>query len=289
MKKIILLIGTALITTLLILNINAKGSPLGDYFFNITDKYFGVTANKKIIDDDSLSNSQSDSRSESVQASAQENNIATNKFSLENSTFLNSEGKRIIKDPNDLLVLVNKYRNLPYDWVPDDLVVPKVVFAFQGDSPRKLMREEAALALEELFKEAKKDNINIAATSGYRSAETQERIFKSNAKIKGEEEANKTSAKPGQSEHQTGLAMDITSASVNFGLIEEFGDTPEGRWLKENAAKFGFIIRYPKDKENITKYSYEPWHIRYVGKETAIAIENMGVTLEEYLNAVDSL
>lgn len=246
------------------------------------DKNVDMPANKKIID--------STAHNENVQANSQESkDVRTleSKQALGNATFVSSQGKHIIKDPDDLLVIVNKSRNLPSDWVPKDLVAPNVAFAFKEDSPRRYMRAEAARALEELFNQARKDNIRILATSGYRSFATQKRIFESNAKRYGEAVANQSSAYPGQSEHQTGLAMDVTSASVNYKLEESFGQTAEGKWLKENAANFGFIIRYPKGKENITKYNYEPWHIRYVGKETAKAISDKNITLEEYFNAVD--
>jgi D-alanyl-D-alanine carboxypeptidase len=103
------------------------------------------------------------------------------------------------------------------------------------------------------------------------------------AKQRGEEVANKTTAYPGQSEHQTGLAMDVSSASVNYQLLESFGETTEGIWLAENAPDFGFIIRYPKGKEEITGYSYEPWHLRYLGIETALQVSARGITYEEYL------
>lgn len=189
----------------------------------------------------------------------------------------------IIKEPNDILVLVNKERALPSDYVPSDLVIPNVNFPFTEDLPKKYMREVAARALEELFQKAKEDNIELFATSGYRSYNTQKSIFEANVRRKGEKEANKTSAYPGQSEHQTGLAMDVTSRSVGFGLEESFGDVKEGIWVRENAHKFGFIVRYPKGKERITGYSYEPWHLRYVGKEVAEAITAAGITLEEYL------
>lgn len=246
------------------------------------DKQIGNPPNKKIIDD-------------SVQAAVPRETTevptaeATGRasFDPEKASFVNSEGKRIIREPDDYLVLVNKSYNLPSDWEPKDLVVPNITFAFSGDAPRKYMREEAARALEGLFNKAREDNIKIAATSGYRSYETQKRIFQTNAQKYGEKQANMTSAYPGQSEHQTGLAMDITCAGVNFDLVEAFGETAEGRWLAKNAAEFGFIIRYPEDKVNITKYNYEPWHVRYVGQATARAISEEGITLEEYFNAVD--
>ena len=97
------------------------------------------------------------------------------------------------------------------------------------------------------------------------------------------EKANRTSAKAGQSEHQTGLAMDITLKSLNYELTTSFGNTAEGKWVEKNAHNYGFIIRYPEGKEDITGYSYEPWHIRSVGVDLATKIYNSGLTYEEYL------
>ncbi|GED13681.1 hypothetical protein AMI01nite_16720 [Aneurinibacillus migulanus] len=195
---------------------------------------------------------------------------------------IDGNGKVIVTNASSVTVLVNKKRNLPADYEPTDLVVPNVAFSFAGDSPKKQLRRSAARALEALFAQAKKDRIDLKAVSGYRSYSTQKAIFSRNAKKKGKEVANRTSAYPGQSEHQTGLAMDVSSASVSYGLEQRFGNTKEGKWLAKNAPAFGFIIRYPKDKESITGYSYEPWHIRYVGKDIAQAVANRGVTLEEY-------
>ncbi len=185
-------------------------------------------------------------------------------------------------EAKDVMVLVNKQRMLPSDYVPPDLVEVKIPFSFEGKSPKKMMREEAAEALEKLFAQAAKEHIKLAGVSAYRSYATQTAIFNDNAKRQGVQEANKTSAIPGQSEHQTGLAIDVSSPSVNFALEESFGDTVEGKWLAENAPKFGFIIRYPKGKEAVTGYSYEPWHIRYVGVQIAEEIAAKGITLEEY-------
>lgn len=203
-------------------------------------------------------------------------------LAFENTTMLDSSGRQIVTNPDSILVLVNKQRNLPADYVPPDLVIPKVLFPFKEDEPRKFMRAEAAAALEKLFAAAKEANHELYAISGYRSYEKQESIFASYARSKGEAEANKTSAKAGQSEHQTGLAMDITTRRMNFSLAESFGTTPEGLWLGANAHHFGFIIRYPKGKELITGYSYEPWHVRYVGREVAQYLYDNQLTLEEY-------
>ncbi len=197
------------------------------------------------------------------------------------------KGLAVITNASSLYVLVNKKRNLPSDYAPDDLVVPNVPFSFSGDSPKKQMRKEAAKALEKLFEAAEDDGIELKAVSGYRSYSTQKSIFESNAKRKGEEVANRTSARPGQSEHQTGLAMDVSSASVSYGLEESFGDTKEGEWLAKNASAYGFIIRYPKGKERITGYSYEPWHVRYVGEQIAKDVANKKVTLEQYFEEAE--
>lgn len=191
-----------------------------------------------------------------------------------------------IKNPGTILVLVNKTRNLAPDYVPDDLTVPNVKFSFEGSSPKKNMRQEAARALEGLFNEAKKENIDLTAVSGYRSYSTQKALFNNEVKRYGEAAAKKSVAYPGQSEHQTGLSIDVSSPSINNTLSESFGETKEGKWLKENAKSFGFIIRYPKDKVNITGYSYEPWHIRYVGKDAAAYISSSNITLDEYIQKV---
>lgn len=202
-------------------------------------------------------------------------------YSLEDTVVMKN-GIAVITNAKSIAVIVNKKRNLPSDYEPSDLVEPNVKFSFSGDNPKKLMRKEAAKALEQLFAKAKDDKIELAAVSGYRSYATQKAIFDRNAKQKGEDEANKTSAHPGQSEHQTGLAMDVSSKSANYGLEQNFGDTKEGKWLKKNASKFGFVIRYPKGKENITGYTYEPWHVRYLGKELAQEIDASGLTVEEF-------
>ncbi|WP_416296932.1 D-alanyl-D-alanine carboxypeptidase family protein [Paenibacillus illinoisensis] len=194
-----------------------------------------------------------------------------------------SSGLATVTNLASTVVLVNKKRNLPSTYAPKDLVVPNIPFSFSGSSPKKQMRKVAATAIEKLFAAAKKDGIDIKAVSGYRSYSTQKSIFERNASIKGEAVANKTSARPGQSEHQTGLAMDISSASVGYDLQQSFGNTKEGKWLKANAHKYGFIIRYGKDQEKLTGYSYEPWHVRYVGVYIAGEITSQKLTLEQYL------
>lgn len=190
--------------------------------------------------------------------------------------------KRKVSIPN-LLSLANKYYFLPSNYVPNDLVLPNVKHALNKD--QTYMRKEAASALEELFEKAKEEDIILYVRTAYRSYKTQKRIF--DGRINNGEtpiDVNKTSARPGQSEHQLGLAVDITSQSVGNGLTEHFGKTKEGIWVKEHAHEFGFIIRYTEDKVHITGYSYEPWHLRYVGKEAAKEIYENGLVLEEYID-----
>lgn len=192
----------------------------------------------------------------------------------------------VVNNPADTLVLVNKSHALPSDYIPDNLVAPNVRFAFTQDLPKRYMRKEAANALEDLFVAGDKADVNLFAQSGYRSYNRQESIFASYVARDGEDAANKYSARPGESEHQTGLTMDVTSPDINFNINTNFADTEEGKWVKAHAHEFGFIIRYPKGKEDITKYQYEPWHLRYVGKEVAAVIHEKDITLEEYLGVV---
>ncbi len=205
---------------------------------------------------------------------------------LFDTTFVDDNGKTIIKNVNDILVLVNKTRALPSDYKPDDLIVPNVRFSFTDIVDKKHLRKEAGLALEEMFAQAEEDGIILYGISGYRSYGTQKYLFDNKVSQVGEEKAKLVVAYPGQSEHQTGLTIDVSAKSSNYGLETSFGKTPEGIWVKENSYKFGFIIRYEEDTTHITGYSFEPWHIRYVGREAAKDIFERGITLEEFLGSI---
>ena len=135
----------------------------------------------------------------------------------------------------------------------------------------------AQSAFNTMASAAAKDGINLYIVSGFRSYSTQASIYNNYVARDGKAAADRYSARPGHSEHQTGLAFDVNS------LSQSFENTAEGRWLAANCHKYGFIIRYPKGKEGITGYMYEPWHIRYLGNPTAEAVYNSGLTLEEYL------
>ena len=191
-------------------------------------------------------------------------------------------GLIVVDNPNSVEVMVNKQRKLPDGHRPDDLRVPDVPFSFDGEEEKSHLREDAATALEELFAAAKQEELELIAASGFRSYETQKWLYNYYVERDGQEQADKFSARPGTSEHQTGLAMDVTSAAMAFSLEQSFKQTPEGAWLADHAHQFGFIIRYPEGKEDITGYSYEPWHLRFVGEEIATEIYADGLTLEEF-------
>ncbi|MCL6587100.1 MAG: D-alanyl-D-alanine carboxypeptidase family protein [Anoxybacillus sp.] len=196
-------------------------------------------------------------------------------------------GKKIIMNPTNILALVNKEQSLPASYKPNDLVVPNVPFSFSETTVEKrYMRLEAARALEQLFAAAQKEGISLIAVSGYRSYDRQKELFDEEVKKNGKEKAIHAVAYPGQSEHQTGLAIDISSQSIKANLTAAFGETNEGKWVAAHAHEYGFIIRYPKGKEAITGYQYEPWHIRYVGQKAAKVIYEKNITLEEYFQIV---
>lgn len=191
-------------------------------------------------------------------------------------------GSLVVGNPYDQLAIINKENALPEDYEPHDLIVPDVRFPFKEDLPKKQLRAPAAEALEALFSEAEAAGYELLAQSGYRGYDTQVTLFNTYSEEHGEEEANIFSARPGESEHQTGLAVDITSKSVSYQLTTDFGETPEGQWVADNAHKFGFIIRYEEGKEAITQYQYEPWHLRYVGVRAATEMVENDLTMEEY-------
>lgn len=156
------------------------------------------------------------------------------------------------------IIFVNKDYSLPEDYDPK-------------------VNKKAYKALEKMQNDAMVLGLDLNLISGYRSYETQEKLFQKYALKDGEEKANTYSAKPGHSEHQTGLAFDIGSVDRTFE------NTDEAKWIEENAHLYGFIVRYPKNKTDITGYIYEPWHVRYLGVDVATKVKASGLTLEEYL------
>lgn len=188
-------------------------------------------------------------------------------------------------DPNSYKVIVNRNYPISSEYVPNDLVIPKVPYSFYGIYEKSYMRKKAAKSLKKLFEDAySKKGYTLKVVSAYRSYERQKEIYNNNVLYRGEENTNKVSANPGCSEHQTGLAIDISTPSVSNRIDESFGKCKEGKWVKRNAHKYGFIIRYPKGKTDITGYEYEPWHLRFVGIKFATYLYKNKLTLEEYYN-----
>lgn len=175
-----------------------------------------------------------------------------------------------IKNPEDPFVLVNKYYNLEKEYTPSDLIDV-------GGNQR--MKKEAGEALIKMIKDIKNEGLYLQPQSGYRDYNLQTRLYNGYVSSHGKKEADTFSARPGSSEHQTGLAIDVSKDGT---LEKSFENTKEFEWLDKNASKYGFILRYPKDKTYITGYDYEPWHYRYVGIEVATIIKNENITYEEY-------
>lgn len=169
-----------------------------------------------------------------------------------------------IDDPTSPTVVVNKHRPLnPVTHAPKPLTRIKT----------EQLRSDAALAYQEMVKAAKAERVNIVAISGYRSYDHQASLYDSYVQQYGQETADTIAARAGHSEHQTGLAMDVGNASGACALQDCFEGTPVGDWVAKHAHKHGFIIRYPKGEQGITGYTYEPWHLRYVGIDLAKAIK----------------
>lgn len=191
-------------------------------------------------------------------------------------------------EASSLTVYVNKEYCLSKNYVPENLVVPDISFDIMGKSERKLMRDDAAKAIEALFTAALDDGYELFGISGYRSFSRQKEIFLNNIVNKGKTHTLQYSAAPGTSEHQTGLAMDVSAKSISYRLISAFSNCDEGKWLASHAHEYGFIIRYPKDRSSITGFAYEPWHIRYVGDNLANYLYTNNMTLDEYYNYLPS-
>lgn len=177
-----------------------------------------------------------------------------------------------------MLFLVNREYALARAYEPEDLVKVNVL----SPSGVQMMRGEAAAALEDMFHAALEEDLHLAARSGYRSYNRQRAIWRRKLAASGSVDlAQLYVAPPGTSEHQLGLAMDV-STRKNGSLSSRFGETDEGKWVAANAHKYGFIIRYLDEWTDITGYAYEPWHLRYVGKEHAERIHADPMPLETY-------
>ena len=185
----------------------------------------------------------------------------------------------------DATILVNRTHRLPRKAIPQTLVEPEIIFDAPVGDRKRLLAVSAAKGVEALFARGKEEGIYLCGVSGYRSYERQEELYQK--KLREQPKENEGSvhwiAPPGASEHQTGLALDVSCQAVDYQLDERFGETREGRWLKRCAPLYGFILRYPQDRQAATGVVFEPWHWRYVGRDNALAIRASGLSLEEYL------
>ena len=182
---------------------------------------------------------------------------------------------KAIKDLNTNTILVNKYNYLTEDYVPENLQTVDKKYS----SKTLQLVDYAKEAFEELSEAASKENYTVLAMSSYRSYQYQYNLYNRYVSTDGVEAADTYSARPGYSEHQTGLAVDVYNGKEDFTNFEK---TKEYNWMQDNAYKFGFILRFPKDKVLETGYQYESWHYRYVGKEIAKYIHDNNLCFEEY-------
>lgn len=190
-----------------------------------------------------------------------------------------------LTNASSIWVVVNKQHPLqPVSYEPNDLVLPKVRQRVPGAEEMK-MRAEAARSLEKMFVAADSRGIHLLISTAYRGYSYQKTLYNGYVASQGQATADTQSARPGYSEHQTGLAADIRSQSGKCSIEQCFGNLPEGKWLAANAYKYGFLLRYPHDKESVTGYEYEPWHFRYIGLDLSRQMHEQGIeTLEEFFD-----
>lgn len=181
----------------------------------------------------------------------------------------------VTKITDNEAMIVNKFYKLPDDFDSGEIVPISNWYAYDNQEAK----QEVIDAFISMWNKAKEEDIKLVVSSGYRSFEDQSLTYDSYYKHYGLEYADSIASRAGYSEHQTGLSIDI----FGYGMSKEgFEETKEAMWLANNSYKYGFILRYPKDKETITGYNYEPWHFRYLGKEIATAVYEEGITYDEY-------
>jgi zinc D-Ala-D-Ala carboxypeptidase len=208
----------------------------------------------------------SSQKQETATATAQE--VKTPEKPISAPTF--DKNKYSLTEPTSLWIVVNKKRPLPSTYVPNDLT------SVLGGQ----LRAEAANSLKTLVLAGKNNGHNLSIISSYRSYNTQTSTYNGYVVADGVAKADTYSARPGHSEHQSGLAVDLGNGVCNLEIC--FADTSAGKWLATNAPDFGFVVRYPSGKESITGYQYEPWHLRYVGIELAKELQKANQTMEEF-------
>lgn len=197
------------------------------------------------------------------------------------------ENMNIITNPDDFWVIVNKHNKLPDGYVPSELAAIDTVnynvteiAGVPEKYARNIIKLEMVNDLKEFFNAAKNDGHNLYPTTSYRSYAWQNELYTSYKNRDGKEKADTYSARPGNSEHQTGYAIDLANRDVSGKRLNE----EDEKWIKENCYKYGFILRYTEENKHITRYIAESWHIRYVGKDAAKIIHENNLSLEEYVD-----
>lgn len=192
----------------------------------------------------------------------------------------------IADDTEEYFKLVNKVNTVDENYKPENIVIPNVGITKDRSNEQNFVRSDIADDVEAFLGAAKAAGHEIFLSSGYRSYNLQSIFYNNDLQSNGGIETGYVAA-PGTSEHQLGLAIDLTSHNVNLELTDDFENTPEGQWALENAYKYGFILRYKADKEDITGYKYEPWHYRYIGdKDISKLCHDKDITLEELIDYV---
>jgi zinc D-Ala-D-Ala carboxypeptidase len=277
-NKYFSIIGGIVITTVLLSGcsekiLNAKGNP---------------QKSEVLPDPDNNNSNPTDQKQNNVEHTEQPELSLTeeNEKPQEQESSASPESIQVVFNPESIPVLVNKQNKLPDNYNPTDLVYTDIPFVSGVTNEKRKMRKEAAVAVNQLFAGAKAEGISLLGVSAYRSHATQTTLFNYYVNRDGYEKARTYSALPGTSEHETGLSIDVTGGNGKCAAEDCFGGTKQAAWLEQHAAEYGFIIRYPQGKESITGYQYEPWHLRYVGKEIALEIMKKGITLEEYTSEV---
>ncbi|MGL4589639.1 MAG: M15 family metallopeptidase [Mycoplasmatales bacterium] len=184
--------------------------------------------------------------------------------------------------PSSTSVLVNKQYSLPSNYRPASIVYPDLPVSSFSSNSVHTVSEVIVPALTELFAGAEQAGYPLVVYSGFRPYEMQTSLYNSYVASEGQVNADRFSARPGFSEHQTGITLDVMTKELDSVELEDMTGTPAAKWLEDNSYKFGFIIRYASDKEDVTLYKHEAWHLRYVGVEQATQMYNEHLSLEEY-------
>jgi LAS superfamily LD-carboxypeptidase LdcB len=237
-------------------------------------------------------------QSDSAKAAAASAKAAAIEAKKEEPVYITLPGAKTIRaivsdytKPDSLWVIVNKTHPIPITYVPPNLKVPNVPIRTDKTKLEMSLRSIVGVPLAVMFKAAAAAGHDLMIGSGYRSAAIQESYFDTLAATAGEVAANDAIADPGQSEHQTGLALDINSYSQSCYLDQCSLAATDAQWLADNSYKYGFILRYPPGDESITGYQSEPWHFRYVGVALATALHESNMTLDQawpYLQKADA-